>query len=74
MLYQSKYMYTFSHSCCSITYALNFHIASCKCCSSMHTLDHVALALDEPTEQAQVEAITNIVWIKASPVYPTNIS
>jgi hypothetical protein len=35
-----KYTYMCSHSCYNITHVLNFHIASCKCYSSMHTLGY----------------------------------
>jgi hypothetical protein len=30
-------------------------------------IDHMEPEFEEPTEQAQVEDITNLVWIKVSP-------
>jgi hypothetical protein len=32
-----------------------------------YSLGHAEPEFEEPTEKAQVEAITNLVWIKASP-------
>jgi hypothetical protein len=32
-----------------------------------YLLGHVEKEFEEPTEQAQVEVITNLVWIKVSP-------
>jgi hypothetical protein len=37
-----------------------------------YVLDHKEPKFEEPTEQAQAEAITNLVWIKASPGALTN--
>jgi hypothetical protein len=36
-----------SHFCYNLTNALNFHIASCNCCLSMHTLGHVEQIREE---------------------------
>jgi hypothetical protein len=68
MLYQSKYMYIFSHSCCNITYLLNFHIASCKCCSSMHTLGHAELEQENTVvHKRQAVRILTLLLNKVSP-------
>jgi hypothetical protein len=36
-------------------------------------IDPVESELEEPTEQAQVEDLTNLAWIKASPMHLTNV-
>jgi hypothetical protein len=46
-----------------ISHALNFHMASCKCCSSMITLGHEELESKVQAEQAQIEASTNLVLV-----------
>jgi hypothetical protein len=56
-----------------------YHIAPCTSCIASFLLssymDRLPLGhmyaepkLEEPTEQAQVEEFTNLVWIKASPI------
>jgi hypothetical protein len=68
MLYQSKYMYIFSHSYCNITNVLNFYIASCKCRSSMHTLGHVEHEQDDTVvHKHQAARILTLLLNKASP-------